>query len=93
VDTSANNFVPSATAPIVLTSVPQNHNSTNQSFGFNSNLQQPGYRTVAYSTPPLPPVGTGVSYGPVPGSYFSGTPLQTSHAQFSLPEFPCLCSI
>ena len=43
---------------------------------------------MAYSTPPLPPVGIGVPYGPVPDSYFSGSPLQTSHAPISLPEFP-----
>ena len=51
-------------------------------------MQQPSYQTVAYSTPLLPPVGTGVPYGPVPDSYFSGSPLQTSHAPISLPEFP-----
>ena len=30
----------------------------------------PPYRTVAYSTPPIPPRGTGVPHGPVPDSYF-----------------------
>ena len=39
VGSSANNLVPSTTAPIVSTSVPQNHNNNNRSFGFNSNLQ------------------------------------------------------
>ena len=39
VGSSANNFVASTTAPIVLTSVPENHNSNNRSFGFNSNMQ------------------------------------------------------
>ena len=81
VGSSANNLVPNTTPPIVWTSVPQNHNNNNRSFGLNSNLQQPSYQTIAYSTPPLPPVGTGVPYGPVPDSYFSGSPLETSHAQ------------
>ena len=48
---------------------------------------------MAYSTPPLPPIDTGVPYGPVPDSYFSGSPLQTSHAPISLPEFPPHASV
>ena len=84
---SANNFVPTAATP-ALTSVPQNFSSNNRSVGFNSNLQQPYYQTVAYSTPPLPPIGTGVPYGPVPDACFNGSPQQMYHAQTSLSELP-----
>ena len=31
----------------------------------------PPYRTVAYSTPPIPPGGTEISHGPVPNETFS----------------------
>jgi hypothetical protein len=91
---SANTFVPSAAPPIVSTSVPQNYTSNNRSVGFNSNLQQPSYQTVAYNTPPLLPIGTGVPYGPVPDSYFNGSPQQTTHAQmFAGNSTAHLCSI
>jgi hypothetical protein len=79
--TSANNFVPRVADPIVSTSVPQNYSSNNRSVSFNSNLQQPNYQTVAYNTSPLPPMGTGVPYGPVPDAYFNSSPQQTTHAQ------------
>jgi hypothetical protein len=55
--------------------------------GFNSNLQQPSYQTVAYNTSPLPPIGTGIPYGPVPEPYF-GSPQQTTHGRAPLPEIP-----
>ena len=32
------------------------------------------------------PVDTGIPYGPVPDSYFSGSSLQTSHAQIPAPQ-------
>ena len=83
--TSANEFLPSVAPPIVSTSVPQTYD--NRSISFNSNLRQPSYQTVAYSTTPSPPVGTGIPYGPVPESYFNVSPQQTTH-QTSLPEMP-----
>ena len=79
--------MPTAATP-TLTSVPQNFSSNNRSVGFNSNLQQPYYQTVAYSTPPLPPIGTGVPYGSVPDACFNGSPQQMYHAQTSLSELP-----
>ena len=85
---SANAFVSRDVPPVVSTSVAQNYNNNNRSVVLNSNLQQPFYQTVAYNTPPLQPVGTGISYGPVPDSYFSRTPLQISQNQISMPEFP-----
>jgi hypothetical protein len=85
---SANNFVSIVATPSVSTSVPLNYNNSNRSVCFNSNLQQPGYQTVAYNTLPLLPTGTGVPYGPVPDSYFHGSSQQTTHAQISLPEMP-----
>ena len=85
---SANDFVSSPATPIVTTSAPQNFRYNNRSVVLNSNLQQPFYQTVAYNTPLLQPVGTWVPYGPVHDSYFSGSPLQISNAQNSLPEFP-----
>ena len=85
---SANDFVSGAAPPIVTTSAPQNYGNNNRSGILNPDLQQPFSQTVAHNTPPLQPVGTGVPCGPVPSSYFSGSPLQTSHAQSSLPEYP-----
>ena len=35
------------------------------------------YNTVAYSSPPIPPQGTGIPYGPLPNTYFN-VPLQNS---------------
>ena len=84
VTSSANNFVPSVAFPNISTSVPQNCNTNNRSAVLNPNLQQPSYHTVAYNTPPLLSVSTGVSYEPVPDQYFSDSPLQTSHAQISM---------
>lgn len=87
---SANNFMPaflnSTVNSTVATSVPPNLSSNNRSVGFNSNFQQPFYQTVAYCTPPLPPTGTGVPYGPVPDAYFNKTPQTTPYS--SLPELP-----
>jgi hypothetical protein len=85
---SAHNYLSSVATPATTASVPQNFSINNRSIGFNSNLQQPNYQTVAYNTPPLLPVGTGVSYGPVPDSYFNGSPQQTTHAQISSPDMP-----
>jgi hypothetical protein len=31
----------------------------------------PPYQTIAYSTPPIPPRGTGIPHGPVPDYYFN----------------------
>ena len=93
---SATNFVSSLAAPTVSTSVPQNYHNNNRSGAFKSNLQQASYQMVAYNIPPLSPVRTGVPYEPVPDSYVSGSPLQTSHAPISLPEFPpraCISSV
>ena len=85
---SANNFSSSVASPVFSTSVLQNCSNHDRSVGFNANVQQPSYQTVAYNTSPMLPVGTGIPYGPVPDSYFSGSLLQTSHAQIPLPEFP-----
>ena len=93
VSSSANNFMPSVAAPIVSTLVPQNHNSNNRSASSNSSLQQLFYPTVEYSTPPLLTVSTGILCGPVPDSYFNGSPLQASQVQNSLPEFPPHASV
>ena len=90
---SANNFMPSVAAPTVSTSVPQNHNNNNRSASSNSSLQQFFYPTVEYSTPPLLTVSTRIPCGPVPDSYFNGSPLQASQAQISLPEFPSRASV
>lgn len=80
---STNNFMPtfsnSTVSSTVATSVP--HISTNnRSVGFNSNFQQPFYQTIAYSTPPLPPIGTGVPFGPVPDACFNKTLQPAPHS-------------
>ena len=38
-----------------------------------TNLQTPLYHTVAYSTPPIPPQGSGIAYGPLSDGHFSHT--------------------
>lgn len=86
VSSSANNFVSSVATHGTLTSVSQNFSSHDRSVGFNFNLQQPSYQTVAYNTSPLPPIGTGVPDEPIPDAYFNGSPQQTTHAQITLPE-------
>jgi hypothetical protein len=43
---------------------------------------------VAYNTSPLPPIGTGVPYGPVPDAYFNVSPQQTMHVQITSSEMP-----
>ena len=53
------------TDAIVSTSVPQNPSGYGRNVS-NPNLQQHFFTTIAYGAPPLPPVGTGVPYGPVP---------------------------
>ena len=85
--------MPSVAAPTVSTLVPQNHNSNNRSASSNSSLRQLFYPTVEYSTPPLLTVGTEIPCGPVPDSFFNGSPLQASQAQISLPEFPSRASV
>ena len=84
---SANCFVPNNNNYMVLTLVSQNLGIYNQSVGFSSNMQQPFYQEVACSTPPSPPIGTGVPCKPVPNVYSNVSPQQTLHAQPSLPEF------
>jgi hypothetical protein len=39
------------------------------------------YNTVAYSTPPIPPQGTGIPYGPLPDTYFNVPSQNTPHMQ------------
>jgi hypothetical protein len=39
----------------------------------NLNFQQPYYQTMAYD-PNIPPMGTGVPHGPIPGIFFPRTP-------------------
>jgi hypothetical protein len=41
--------------------------------GVSPNFQQPYYQTMAYG-PNIPPMGTGVPHGPIPGVLFPGTP-------------------
>jgi hypothetical protein len=83
---SANCFVPNTNNSTVLTSVSQNFSTYDQSVGFSSNMQQPFYQAVACSTPPSPPISTGVPFEPVPNVYSNVSPQHTSHAQPSLPE-------
>ena len=71
---SANCCVPNTNNSTILTSVSQNHGMYNRSVGFSSNMHQPFYQTVACSTPPSPPIGTGVLCEPVPNEYSNVSP-------------------
>jgi hypothetical protein len=60
----------------------------------------PPYQTVAYSTPPIPPRGTGIPHSPVPDYYFNnkyGTPdrvLRTEPRGASVNSFEeCLATV
>jgi hypothetical protein len=48
-------------------------NVTQSSPGMNLNVQQPFYQTMAYG-PNIPPTGSGIPHGPVPGIMFPRTP-------------------
>lgn len=86
---SATNFMPvfshSTISSTIAPLVPPIPSTINRSVCFTSNLQHTFYQTVAYNTPPLPPTGTGIPYGPVRDAFFNGTP-QPTH--FRLPELP-----
>ena len=44
------------------------------------------YNTVAYSTPPIPPQGSGIPYGPLPKACFKVPPQSTLYTQPIVPH-------